>query len=479
MKIAFLNPGVGFQQPPLALGYLASYAKKYVKGDIDIKIFDEAAGDDLIKECKDFNPDLVGLTASTPLIKRAIQISKELKAINPNIKIFAGGTHITAIPASVKNFDLGFIGEGEETLVEVINTIKKGGDIKSPHIKGICFEKDGKIIANERRPFIEDVNSIPPPARDLMNMKYYIRPKETVRGIIGKATQIMASRGCHWNCSYCSNNLLWKRQVRFFSPSYVVQEMKNLIDKYKLDLIYFQDDNFSVNDEWLTELCNLMIESGVSKNVLWSVQCRVDCITKEKLELMKKAGCIRIEFGLESGSKKILEYYNKDTDLKKAREAIALCKEVGLHTLGNFVIGAPIETEEDIIKTRNFYKENKLSYVSPFIITPLPGTKLYNDFKSEYGLNEEKQNWDTFYVGLNSDNIVISKKISNEKLHQIYEEIAEETEQINSKPLNIYTHRNISDNWFYFNYMAKKKARQVIPQAIMQKIDVLRNRTSS
>lgn len=467
MKIALIISGRGWNLPLLGIGYIASYLRKYSKYNPEIKIFDENSGDKIIKLFKKFDPDIVCMTATTPMITRAIELANEIKKIK-KIPIILGGPHITGVPETLKNssFDIGVIGEGEETILELINNIIENKEIKDEKIKGIAFIKNNKLIINERRELIKDLDKIPPPARDLINMKYYSRPKESLRGIIAKGIHIISSRGCPFDCSYCSNKLLWNRRVRLFSPEYVIKEVNHLIETYNIDGLYFVDDNFTTNKEWMKKVCKLFKENNIHKKIFWIAQSRVDSLTQEDISILKDAGCIRIEFGIESGSDRTLKEYNKVTTVEQAKKALKLCNDNNIMTLSNYVIGAPNETVEDIELTRKFFKENKSTHNSVYIMTPYPGTKMYDEYiRNKVDINTI--DWNGFYMGDSLAEDFTISKLPRRKLIALYKETLNDAKDLEKEGIiNLYKHRNINDNLWAFKRKILDWGKQYLPQNI-------------
>lgn len=457
-KIALIYPGVGSQMPSLGLGYIAAYLRKYLPDKVeDIRIFDENAGENVFKLSSSFEPDIVGITATTPYVGRALTIAKTVKQIVPNGLIALGGAHVTAIPEIVKNkdIDLGILGEGEKTFFEIVDQFEDVQKLESDilhDIKGIAYKDDkGNVIKTEKRPFIEDLSEIPFPARDLMRMKqYYCRPKESIRDIIAKTTIVMGTRGCPYDCYFCSNDLLWKRKVRYFKPERVVAEIEHLVKEYKIEGLCFADDTFTINKKWLGDVCERIIAKGLEKEIFWECQERVNTVSTEKLALMKKAGAIRVGFGFESGSDRILKTINKNVTVDQTLRAIDLTSKSGLMVMGNFMIGIPGETKEDMEMTRKLYLNPKLDQISLFAFTPFPGTKFYNDLQDKHKL-VNISNWDNFAMGLRENNIIVNDKVDPDEFRVILERMRKEADEINlKKKVYLYKRKNLSDTLFLF-----------------------------
>jgi len=431
MKICLVNPEkFTAQQMPLSLGYLISYIQKYDEDSHEFKVIDENAGDDVEKELLKFNPDIVGITSTTPQITRAIEIANFIKD-NLKIPVVTGGVHVTLLPKETllkSNFDVGIIGEGEITFFELIQLLKNknfvNNDLKK--IKGICYKNGKDVIITEGRQLIDNLDIIPFPAREFFNLKYYLKPEAVVRGVIKRSTQIMSSRGCPYNCVFCSSFAINKRRFRIHSPRYVISEVEHLIKKYKIQALFFQDDDFFVNEERAKKICELMIERGINEKLIWSVQMRANRLNQDKIEnlkLLRKAGCIQVEFGFESGSPKILGFLKKNTvTVEQNHQAIKFCKQANLRVFGNFMIGTVGETREDLDMTKNFIiQHNKdLDSMGIFITTPLPKTELW-DVCEKKGLLKGLE-WKNLKMDVTQKPRSFSDIFTQEELMDIYKE---------------------------------------------------------
>jgi len=374
--------------PPLGLGYLASCAEK--KGHT-VKIVETNILNyklrHIKKEIKNFNPDIVGISATTQHIREALTIAKISKKINPDCPTILGGTHPTFRSKELleKNpyVDIIVRGEGEETFVELLENIGKK-DLRG--VKGISFKIDGKVIENENRKLIEDIDSIPFPAYHLFSMDKY---RTTLRdmGIFGEPGQrygaVLTSRGCPFNCIFCTNTLIGGKKWRGRSPENVIEEIKLLKDKYKCGVIEFLDSTFTIDKKRAIRICQLINEEGIDIKLL--VQTRVDLFDEDIALALKKAGCVMILFGFESGVQKTLDYLNKGFKLEDSERAVKIAKAAGFHPAGFFIVGVPGETKIMVDKTIAFAKKLDLKYTGFTLFTPYPGTKVY-DFAKENNL---------------------------------------------------------------------------------------------
>jgi radical SAM superfamily enzyme YgiQ (UPF0313 family) len=309
-----------------------------------------------------------------------LKMAEITKSIKPDCITVFGGIHPTIFPEDVLNnkyVDVVCVGEGETTMLELLQTMHKGEGLNK--VAGILYKEKGKIIKNQARPLIQDLDDVPFPARDLLPMNDYLF---TNVGRVGwelpsPSTSMITSRGCPFQCTFCSSHLTFGRKVRYRSPKNVVDEIEHLVNKYKVKGISFVDDTFTLNSKRTSAICSEIISRGI--NVQWMCMGRVDTTSKELLEDMKKAGCISIGYGIESGSQHVLdEYIKKNISLEAAQKAIKITKEVGLTSVAYFMIGTPGETMGDINKTIEFAKKLNPDAVNFSITIPMPGTEMFD-----------------------------------------------------------------------------------------------------
>jgi anaerobic magnesium-protoporphyrin IX monomethyl ester cyclase len=329
----------------------------------------------------EFKPDIIGLTMLTANYKVDKIIAGIAKKINKDIKIIIGGTHATIDPDNtLKNDEFDYLvrGEGELTFLELI----EGKDKKS--IKGLSYKQNNKIIQNEKRPFIKDLDILPFPSRDLFinNTKYM------------DFGNIITGRGCPYTCVFCASQKIWERKVRFRSPQNVIEEIKDLKSKFNPSIIYFIDDTFTLIKSRAKNICRKMIEEKI--NIPWKCDTRVDKLDYELVNLMKEAGCIRIKIGVETGSENMHNKIKKKLTLDKIRKGVKIIKSVGLPLTVYLMAGFPGETNRDIKDTIEFAKEIDADYYSLSIVAPYLGTEIYDEFIKS-GNNIVKEHWEYFY----------------------------------------------------------------------------------
>ncbi|MEW6170179.1 MAG: radical SAM protein [Candidatus Omnitrophota bacterium] len=421
MKILLINPPftqyaseVEIQaDEPLGLMYLAAYLKEK---NINVEILDVFMGlesiaaednffrsgisDEEIKnKIIEYNPDIVGIASMFTMHSKGVHdVAKIIKSVSQDILVIVGGSHASSLPEVVledDNIDIVVMGEGEETLVEIINKFKEKQDIFE--IFGTAIRQNNKIKINKHREFIKDMDTLPYPARDLVDMSVYLNDK--YRNLLAMATpraNVITSRGCPYYCPYCSIHSIWKHSWRAISAKKVVDEIEFLVKKYGIREIAFQDDNLTLDKKRMHQICDEILKRKL--NIKWCTPNGVAIWTldKELLRKMKRSGCYKLTFGIETGSLNTQRFIRKThIDLEKSKEIIRYCNKIGMWTHSAFIIGFPYETKEDIEETINYAISSDLDLAAFFIATPFPGTELYSLYRDEglldRGLGDSKQ----------------------------------------------------------------------------------------
>lgn len=408
MKITLVNPPVDFRKSlgkikkiasetvmiPLGLAYVAGMAKR--RG-FDVAFIDAYAEnlslDETIKRIRQSGPQIVGISSVTPTVPSMLYIAQQLKNGASDIVIVAGGAHPTVFPEKIlasEAIDIVVRREGEDTFADLAETLLKEGSLKG--IKGISYkDKNGVIIHNEDRPYIPDLDRLPFPAYDSLRMDLYSAPPHWL--VAKPAYQMLASRGCPFNCTFCGIKALG-RAVRHRSIGNIITEMDFLHHKYNCREVMFVDATFPINKKIGMEFCNELIVSGLHKKIKWVTETRVDIVDYELLKHMHKAGCRVVGYGLESGSEKMLKRIKKNASLDRAREAVKISKKAGLDVYASFIMGLPGETMEDMRHTVDFIKSMDIDYPKINLLVPYPGSELYDEIiKLKPDLSKD---WDRF-----------------------------------------------------------------------------------
>jgi radical SAM superfamily enzyme YgiQ (UPF0313 family) len=420
--------------PPLGIAYLASYLMKYISFH-DISIVDKPK--DYFRAIKKLNPDIVGIGYCTTDAPTAVELAEKIKS-ELNIPTIAGGQHISQIPHTLpKAFDACTIGEAEQTFLELMKVFLKDNRLQ-PHalknISGLAFHNNGDVVINERRPLIEPLDKIPFPARDLFDMDNYLAPRRSVDDKkLSRGTHMLTSRGCPFKCVFCSSSNFWKT-IRYNSAKYVVEEMKMLVDKYRVEGILIFDDLFAGDVSRMKEIIKLMKEEGLKDKLTFRCYTRVQLVAdEERCKLMKEMGITDLSLGFESGSQKILSYIKDgNVTIEQSKKAIENAKKYGFTIHGCFVLGSPMETKEDMLKTLEFIKNNPIDTIDLCLLTPFPGSKLW-DYAKEKGLVSDNMNFSILNIGpINLKNIIyMNETMSKEEFEKIYNMIKQEVDNLN------------------------------------------------
>lgn len=366
--------------PPLGLLYIAAVLEK---AGHKVQIFDDDPEyrNTMMKEIKEFKPELIGLSFLTVAYQKAFNLCKALKQELPDATFCAGGVHTTVKPhETLKEFDLDFIviGEGEATIVEACEKLEKKEGLAG--VNGVIYRENGEAIVNDKRDMIADLDTIPFPARHLIDMSPYLKPPGIIRGYAEKnQTTIVTSRGCPFQCIYCGSHNIFGRRTRRRSVKNVVDEIEHLIKNYDMKGIYYCDDTFTLSAKWVKEYCEELKRRNI--NIKWGCQSRVDQTDRGLMQMMKDSGLVQLDFGVESGSEKILKVLGKGgagDRTSQIKESFKLCKELDIRTLATFIIGNPEETKEDIDESFKVAKEIDADYTAFYFLTPYPGTAIYD-----------------------------------------------------------------------------------------------------
>jgi anaerobic magnesium-protoporphyrin IX monomethyl ester cyclase len=409
---------LGFITPPLNLMYLASSLEKE---SYSVKIIDDdllqQGYEEIANQVEKINPPVVGVTAGTSTIKSALKYLELIKKNVPEVLTVIGGPHTTFLPYETlkdsEYLDVVVMGEGEETMVELTDhSIMNNQNIGD--IKGIVYRdsNSGKLRATEKRPLIQDLDSIPFPARHLVPFSDYDATQDQTGGII-------TSRGCVYNCNYCSSSLIMGKKFRSRSPNNVVDEIEELIDTYHINDIGFMDDTFMLNKKRASEIADEIKARDL--DISFVASSRVDRVDKDLLENLKSSGLKTIYYGVESGSQRILDLMKKGITLKNVEDAVKIAKDVNLDVLTSFILGYPGETEKDMDKTIDFSTKLDSDYCQYSILTPFPGTPIYADLVEKNLIdNDEWNKYTVLKPILKYSEIGLSKKMVERKLATAY-----------------------------------------------------------
>jgi anaerobic magnesium-protoporphyrin IX monomethyl ester cyclase len=401
---------------PLGLGYIAAYVRQHMPS-VEMKIVDS----DVDRALQQFGPDIVGITSVSQNFGLATGIGERCKALG--IPVFIGGVHISALPHSLpSSIDFGVIGEGEQTVLEVLRLFnRKGLDREElQQIRGLVLrDGSGQPFTTGVRELIEPPDTLPFPARDLLV------------GPTHHYTYLVSSRGCPYKCAFCFSTRFW-REVRFFSPAYVVRELEEVSSLYRPAVISFWDDLFIADRSRLEQIADMVDARQLNRRTEFHINARADLITPEVVTLLKRMNVATVTMGLESGCQRTLTYLKGRGTVEQNARAIELLKARGIRVSATFIIGSPQEDEEEILETLDFIRNSKLDTFIPCVLTPYPGTPVW-EYALERGLvSKEKMDWaalDLRWDSKGQERIVLSEKVSGQRLQELSDLFERESRQ--------------------------------------------------
>lgn len=389
--------------PPTDLMYLAAVAERE---GLEAKIADYSQGGSFEDDLREFKPDYLVVNVATPTFKSDLSAMTVAKEICPDIITIAKGAAFLTVAFEVmyfqKDLDLILFGEPEDTLKEILQG-KSYADIL-----GLYYRDDLRAKFTGSRPFIENLDALPFPARHLVDNNIYRRPDNNQV----QAT-IKVSRGCPFHCFFCLATPVSGAKVRKRSPENIVEEIKECVEKYGITNFLFWSDIFNIDKEWVMELCQKIIDSGL--DITWSANTRADTADEEMAQKMYESGCRLVSIGVESGSQEMLDKIGKKITLDDVRLTVKIFKKAGIKIYNYFVIGLPWEDEDTVEDTIDFAIELDSDFISFYTATPLPGTRFY-----EYAKENKLINSDTSFSSAYFYPSVSTHYLSKDKVFELH-----------------------------------------------------------
>ncbi len=379
--------------------YLAGYLEKHgftaeISNPHHVGFNDNV--DHILNDVRRYQPRFVGLAAFVTdydiLVDLAGRIRREYDGT-----IVVGNAHASISPEDFlfegSPFDLVVRGEGELTVRELLASYKPGVDGK--HIRGIAYRMDGQVVQTPNRELM-DLSECGMPAYHKIDMTWYTEPRKVViRRLAAVAAVIYIGRGCPFRCTFCASNSVWQANdkapgrpvVRKRPMEQVIEDLRMLQERYGFDFFYILDDTFGVIERDIVEFCTAYRKSGLK--MLWAAETRVRCIQKEHVvRLLKGSGCIQLDFGVETGSDRLLKEIRKLNTVEETVRAFDLCRQHGVRTFANILVNLPTENEEDLRATRRLLSKIQPTYVSVGVTQPYPGTEIFRNLAEPVGREE-------------------------------------------------------------------------------------------
>ena len=359
--------------PPIGIYYVGAVLKE---NHYDVEILNwcrinetpEKMSEILIEK----KPDVIGFSILQANRWGGIEIAKIAKQIDPDVKIVFGGVSATFLwkhfLTHFPEIDYVVMGEGEYTFLHLIRCIEKKEDEHIGNIRGIAFKKDGKVVRTKPAEYIQDLDQLPVPA------KYF------------EYQHLSLTRGCPGKCTFCGSPNFWGRKVRFHSVNYFVEELE-LLYKKGINFFYFSDDTFSINKKRVIEICKKILKKNLK--ITWNAISRVNYMSEEVLSWMRKAGCIQISYGIESGSEKIRNSLNKKITTGEIEKAFAITLKYGILPRAYFIYGSPGESRETIQESIDLISKIKPLVIYSSVLSLFPGTALYSEYKKKFNVSED------------------------------------------------------------------------------------------
>ena len=423
MKILLIRPhsDVPAAPPPIGLMYLAGYVRKYGTSH-DIRVYDGRVKQIPVEQMRriiaDAKPDIVGITAFSMESEQAHAVAAFSKELFPHVPVVLGGPYASSdreLAGADKNIDVIVFGEGEITFNAILNAYENNDSLES--IAGIQYRANGAVHSTGPADVVENPDDIPFPAWDLIDLEDYFRPSAGKRRLTNpiqmreRGMSVFSSRGCPYQCTYCHN--IFGKKLRKRSAENVIEELKWLKKDFRIGEIEFIDDVFNLDRERAKSIMDMMVYNDLDLKFSYPNGLRADQMDEELILKMKKAGCYRINYAVESGSERIQKKIKKRLNLKRTQEIIDFTAKQGISVGGFFMLGFPDETEEEMQMTIDFALKSKCHTASFFILTPFPGTEMYDD-ALEAGFDMETLFSDYGQVSAN-----LSRNVSSERIAKL------------------------------------------------------------
>lgn len=411
MKAAIYVPPIPDRNSTPLLGplYLLALLEK---DGIDGRLFDSRIDPLAFQKLLKYSPSLVGVSAVTASYPGGMRAAETIKAALPGAMVVIGGPHVSALPESAaleKAVDIVFIGESELSFPQLAATLRGGVPAREDLLKinNIAFEEGGRAVFSPQTAPLVDLDALPWPAFHRMDVDSYFKGAQA-HGIFSRGKRIltmMSTRGCPSTCAFCCR--VMGSKIRARSVDSVMDEIRFLADTYKIDELYFEDDNFTVNRKRAMEILEKLANFNPPIYLKFANGIRADLIDAELLTAMKNARVYSLSFGIESGSPATIQKMNKKLDLRAAKESVALAKSMGFLVGANCIIGYPGESVSDVETSLNYFFSLPLDSMAIVNLVPFPGTEARAVCEKAGYLTKDAADWENYYFSIANPIILI------------------------------------------------------------------------
>jgi len=395
MRVLLIHPaadgtmGELVRLPPMGIAYVAGALRT---AGHEVRILDAAVAPrwraDLDETLTGWRPQVVGISASTAVLEPALAVAARAKRADPRAVVIFGGVHATLFPSEVLQpgvVDFAVHGEGERTAVELLAAIEASAPLD--RIPGIAFVDEGRPRVNGGRAPILDLDSLPPPAYDLLPLGLYSTPFSGKRHVVSMVT----SRGCPYPCTFCDAFVVHGRKYRAHSAERVVGEIHDLADRFGIREVLFKDSEFTLDCDRVERFCDLMVAGG--PRVRWTCSARVNCVDEPLLRKMAAAGCRVVQFGVESADPGVLRALKKGITVEKVRRAFLAARAAGIETVANLMVGTPGETRRSVEATLCLVREIRPDHLNVQALVLYPGTELHRTLEGRCPVDAGEARW--------------------------------------------------------------------------------------
>jgi anaerobic magnesium-protoporphyrin IX monomethyl ester cyclase len=425
MKIALVSRQLDLQPvPPMGLVYLATNIAR--RGVDEVRIYERYNHPDMATEISEYQPDLLGITAMSCEYGEAIQFTRNIRK-TVSCPVVVGGVHISTLPESLSDvFAAGVMGEGEDTFSEIVEALRRDGEIGSvalSKIPSLCYRVDGNIQTTPQRPPIANLDELPFPDFTLVSKKFFTPEEIPATGEMGVKAYILSSRGCKYRCAFCSTSRYWGR-VRLHSPEYVGKYIKHMVEVHGATYLWTLDDLFTVSPKRVREIREVLIRHGVFDKLHGAVcSVRANLVTDELCKELKQSKVAFVNFGFESGSERVLHSLKGGSvTVEQNKQAIALCEKYGIAVYGSLMYGSPGETIEDMRLTNDFIDfaiRHKARYIWSFVAQPYPATPFW-DIALERGKVSNNMDWSRLGCHSPEDAMMLDNSVDRNAFAKVF-----------------------------------------------------------